>query len=370
MRRALFVSLLPVVATVASCLAPTAIDLHVKSNLCSKLTKVDIYVDHPEPTTSTQGCSDSAGGEVGHLTILPSGALDANVDIAVVGFIGGANCTRDSTGDKGCIVAKRSIPFSPHETLSLPVDLDALCAGFPCPEGTTCFVENGTPVCKDETCDGDAGGNKCITDAGGPDAAISDVTIEPVPPACPAIAVDAGALTWSWSFDKYGNGAIHEDHENWPQVALAGANQITTAGTTKCGAYLLASTQQNLVNMGYKLENNFTIAIAYHSQKDGEVIGLLGPSGGGFDVKMDLGVIKVSFDGAPVFTDSNKTDGTTWHTFVMTVLSSDAGTGSSVAISIDGAAPFFVPQTLYRAASGPLFVGPIDAVDQLEIYAY
>jgi hypothetical protein len=81
---------------------------------------------------------------VGSLAVVPGGADDAPLSIRVV--MGVDRDPRDCTiaQPQGCIFARRSLRYRPHERTVLPIVLFKQCAGVPCDADSTC---NALGVC-------------------------------------------------------------------------------------------------------------------------------------------------------------------------------------------------------------------------------
>jgi hypothetical protein len=383
-RRLLVASLLPVAAVVSSCLGPTEIVIHVTTNACgAPLTHVDFYIEGTNvPSTSASGCADPVSGDVGTLSIVPSGSIDARVKIGVVGALGGAACSNVSTADPGCIIARRELAFDPHTRLDLPIFLDSRCAGFVCADGTTCVADQTGPHCTGLTCDVD-GGVACVGDAGGPDAIATDVistdaiTADVGPPVCKPIYNSSTPL-FSWSFDTSTDPAnVHEDHNIFQQV-LEAKNLLVPGGY--CGLYLTAGSPQTLAPSDSRFDTDTLIfSFAYQAIADGTILQLVSSgANSGFSIAISGGVLKVFFPFSQTgqstpFTDSAKTNDGKWHTFVMNVLTNtppDGGAQVTTATFARDGNPNVSPLVVnYVAAPGPLVAGPIAGIDQLEYRA-
>jgi len=348
---------------------PTEIFLTIDTNACASLSRVDIYVggtDGAAPqVASAPGCTD-VSGRVGTLALLPSGRVDARVQIAVVGAGGGA-CTDPATTEAQCIVSRRVLSFVQHRRLDLPIFLDSACAGHVCPTGQTCEVVQGAPVCVGETCDAD-GGVACALDGG----TLVDVSS---PVVCGATAPDAGAKpTLKWSFDNHNNdGLIHEDNEAVPTQAQA--DGYFANDPTKCGDFYVTRTQAQplAVDTPALVSQSFEVAFLYKMTGDAPLVSLAPDNStfGGWGVQFQGGHITASacasnctFAG----TDSVSTADGLWHAFAMRVVHSDAGTTPLFTLYRDGIA-FASTYVPYAAAPGTLQLqAPGAAIDQLEFY--
>ncbi len=127
-----------------ACRDPTQVTLELRLDFsCSDLGTTAITVGSPgaleskSPTTTTAECD--ASGKVGSLVVVPAGADDAAFGVRVVAGFGGPadDCSAPAYGPS-CIVARRALRFIPSESLRLPIDLRAACAGVPCDATETC----------------------------------------------------------------------------------------------------------------------------------------------------------------------------------------------------------------------------------------
>ena len=127
-----------------------------------------------EPNDDTTGIVASStycdAGALGTLALTPSGDIGGPIALrAVLGVNALAeNCTPQNQFG-GCIVARRSLRYSPHATLSLPIELDQDCLGDPCGPDSTCVHGACTDAgvgCQGNVCAIDAG----QIEAGPPDA--------------------------------------------------------------------------------------------------------------------------------------------------------------------------------------------------------
>ena len=130
-----------------SCREATEVKLTIRTNLPCGDAKawngVAVYVGKPgadvettSPTLVTERCDDS--GSVGSLVIVPSGAKDDAVGLRIV-----AGMTRNpedcaKADYDGCVVARRLVRFSPHESLQLDVSLTIDCLNQGCTVDSTC----------------------------------------------------------------------------------------------------------------------------------------------------------------------------------------------------------------------------------------
>jgi hypothetical protein len=108
--------------------------------------------------TRTTSCD---GGAIGTLALVPRGDIGGPVAVRVVlGVNAKADDCALSNDFSGCIVARRSLRYSPHTRLSLPIDLDQDCLDNPCGADSTCIhgaCSDAGVTCADSTCEIDAG---------------------------------------------------------------------------------------------------------------------------------------------------------------------------------------------------------------------
>lgn len=130
------------------CAQPTEITLELTTDApCNGTVSVTVGSSltnmGADASASTATCANGSTGTIGTLVIVPSGADNASVAIAVTldENDGGTTC---DAGAPGCIVALRSLSFVPHQNIVLPVALSKSCAAMSCPAGETCV--DGTCV--------------------------------------------------------------------------------------------------------------------------------------------------------------------------------------------------------------------------------
>jgi formylglycine-generating enzyme required for sulfatase activity len=192
------------------CRAATEIRVEITTDACTEVRGTAIVVGHASdvdqrgPAATTNGCTRSRGGDgsvgrIGSLVIVPSGAEDEEVGIKIATGLG-KTWQECMGGGEGCIVAKRTIRFSPNTKLDLPIVMSRSCAGVKCADGQTC--DDGK--CKSAQCGG-PDGVSCTTPPpveddggateGGPvDAANSDVRDVAYvgPPSCNGLPLCSG----------------------------------------------------------------------------------------------------------------------------------------------------------------------------------
>ena len=137
----------PLGLVAASCRSPTEIVLKIDTDLeCTDPAQwrgVAVYLGKPgavleQPTLVTTKCDGN--GYVGSVVVAPSGEKDALVGVRVVaGITRNPEDCPDANYD-GCIVARRALRYSPHESLELQVSLLRDCISQPCDATHTCVA--------------------------------------------------------------------------------------------------------------------------------------------------------------------------------------------------------------------------------------
>jgi hypothetical protein len=137
-----------------SCRSPTEIVLDLTTDVpCDKASAggANITVGRFEelerkpPAATTTACTPGVPlNSLGTVVLIPSGADDEPVSVRVVLGVDSPaeTCTRTegiAPDYTGCIVARRSLRYSPHESLRLPIELRKVCEGHACP-GQTCVM--------------------------------------------------------------------------------------------------------------------------------------------------------------------------------------------------------------------------------------
>jgi hypothetical protein len=131
---------------VPSCRDATQVVLNVHTDLpCTgeAWQGVAIYVgepgddvEHTSPTLVSKSCDE--GGAVGSLVVTPSGAKDGELGLRVVAGVSANPEDCEERGYDGCIVARRALRFTPHESLQLDVELTADCVSVGCDAQHSC----------------------------------------------------------------------------------------------------------------------------------------------------------------------------------------------------------------------------------------
>lgn len=132
----------------SACAAPTEIKLSVFTDVpCSGDAEwhgIAVYVggsdqniENKAPALTSTTCDHN--GQIGSLVIVPSGSKSEELDLRVVAGISQNPEDCASHQYQGCIVARRSLRFSPHSELDLEITLSADCRGVGCDPGHTCI---------------------------------------------------------------------------------------------------------------------------------------------------------------------------------------------------------------------------------------
>jgi hypothetical protein len=200
-RRRLAELLLPLAGCVAfggasavSCLSATQITVHVTTNAVCKDTSqwrgVAIYTGSPTDvetkaaTLTTTTCT--AGGQIGSLVLVPTGSDSDEIGIRVVAGLTRAPEDCAANLYDGCIVARRTLRYSPHKSLDVYVALADNCVGVSCDPMHTCV--DGT--CVDSTSPSTTNGAPGGTTVRCGDNGVSCTTSGQV--CCLSVDVDAG----------------------------------------------------------------------------------------------------------------------------------------------------------------------------------
>lgn len=145
--RAAVLGLVAISLGAGACRDATQITLHVRTNLpCTDQTQwrgVAVHVGEPgqdvesaSPTLVTDSCDEQ--GHIGSLVVVPSSSNSAAVGIRVVA---GIDAKPEDCADRdylGCIVARRSLRFTPHSGLDLDIQLNSDCVSVGCDADHTC----------------------------------------------------------------------------------------------------------------------------------------------------------------------------------------------------------------------------------------
>lgn len=131
---------------VTACREPTEITLQIRTNEpCQNgdWPGVAVYVGNPgqdleavAPTLVTTKCDQQ--GYVGSLVVVPSESKHGVLGVRVVAGIKRRPEECAAADYDGCIVARRTLRFTPHSSLELPIDLNADCISVGCDALHTC----------------------------------------------------------------------------------------------------------------------------------------------------------------------------------------------------------------------------------------
>ncbi len=188
------------------CSAPTQITVSVTTDDCTGTNGTTVTVgelgsiEDKAPVASKPTCNQGPdGGTIGSLVIVPSGANDATVAVRVILGVGQdpSACVAPTYGP-GCIVARRSLQYVPHQNVLLPILMSSACKGVACSENETCVegacrsatvpdpatCTSGTGCGEGVLGPADAGGttDAPIGDGGPPEAAPADTSTDSTMP--------------------------------------------------------------------------------------------------------------------------------------------------------------------------------------------
>jgi hypothetical protein len=374
LRRAFFASLF-----FAACYGPTEIRVDISTNACQSLAHTDVYVNGQNVTRAKKldTCPKdlNATVDVGTITLLPTHGIDSNVDIEIVGDVGGgAACDSPDTTDGKCIVARRSLDFIPHQSLPLPIFLDSACAGVTCGDGASCVLTQDGPKCISDC----LGTKSCPVDGGGiEDVIIPDViVVDSGPPLqCQIFTTTTlGPPTFSWSFN---NGTIGDDGNLLaPQPPMAQTTFIVADPPTFCADdYMRSKAGQALATNADMMFTKFAapsfmVGLAYNAAADGPLLSLSSSSQfGGWTISLASGAIQVSLNSInqlnPVYVGKPPTTGG-WHRFGFQLATN--GVNSVLTPYVDGLAGVPIKAAPYQpGGTAALTVGIAD-VDNVVFY--
>ncbi len=97
---------------------------------------VDSNLENKAPALTSTSCDRN--GQIGSLVIVPSGSKDDEIGLRVVAGIGQNPEDCATHQYNGCIVARRSLRFSPHSTIDIDITLTGDCRGVGCDTAHTC----------------------------------------------------------------------------------------------------------------------------------------------------------------------------------------------------------------------------------------
>jgi hypothetical protein len=134
------------IVLVVSCRGATEIFVEARTNLAYRDGLVTTFtVGAPAETEGLAPTTESrepwsVDGFVGSLAVVPNSGSDGRVSVKVVLGIDRAASTCQPPSYTGCIVARRTLSYAPHERLRLPISLYAACKDVPCDAASTCNV--------------------------------------------------------------------------------------------------------------------------------------------------------------------------------------------------------------------------------------
>jgi hypothetical protein len=272
------------VASLWSCLDPTEVTLVISTNLpCTAVTQsggVAISVGPPgddsvSPSAVAKSCSDDGG--VGTLVVVPNGDPKAQLGIRVVVGVDASTSSCDQTNYAGCIVARRSLYYVPHQPLTMPIYLDQACVSVHCDPNSTC--QNGQCVPAETTCTnsicsvtGDGGppdaGPPDASD-GGPTCVTSQASVAVSKTAlAPRVAKTTAGYVVAW-FDSVTSQAEMQSFYLVPPNALPFANAVYVPPMNN--AAILGPLGTDGVNHSLLLQGGAPLTTAYVQTPDGGV---------------------------------------------------------------------------------------------------
>lgn len=239
------------VSSLSHCVGATEImlDLHTDVS-CAVVGVRGVTIAVGEPNDETTGIVTSAtscdAGSIGTLALLPRGDIGGPVAVRVVlGVNTKADDCAAPNAYSGCIVARRSLRYSPHAKLTLPIDLDQDCLDDPCGPDSTCVhgscTDAGT-TCEGNVCGIDAG----AIEAGPPDAGACNTSAligSTSVAATPHIARAAQGYAIAWFTDP---GTIYAEIVDTNGHIVVPARLIAQiSGTTKLDAIATDANDQS-----------------------------------------------------------------------------------------------------------------------------
>jgi hypothetical protein len=138
------------VVGLGACQSPTEVILTVRTDVpCTMVQGTTVTTGtlgaierKPQATDALQCDGVDGNGYFGNVVLVPSGSNTDELAMKVVTGVGQAadQCAPDANGQygKGCIVARRSLRYIPHETLRVNVIMRSSCNGISCGPTETC----------------------------------------------------------------------------------------------------------------------------------------------------------------------------------------------------------------------------------------
>lgn len=250
MRRALAVGLagggIILIALGASCRDTTEVFIEARTDLAYRDGLVTTFtVGAPGETEQLAPTTESrvpwgADGFVGSLAVVPDSGPNGRLAVKVVLGIDRASSACKAPLYAGCIVARRTLGYVPHERLRLPISLYALCKDVPCDAASTCNMlgQCVTAAVDPATCASAVG---CTT-PGDPNVAVTaDASSDaPAPDASASDAANDGAANDGAAIDATldANDAAARDASSTPptpgRVDCKSGSCDLSAGETCC----------------------------------------------------------------------------------------------------------------------------------------
>ena len=141
-----------------SCREPTSIVIEARTNVRpAEVNGTTFAVGAPSLGDDVLRVAETRGvdpdGVIGTLVVIPETSDHAAVSIKLVlGVTASATSCTAANNYKGCVVARRTIRYTPHERLQLPIFLAAECANVACTATSTCVA--GVCVSSETVCEG------------------------------------------------------------------------------------------------------------------------------------------------------------------------------------------------------------------------
>lgn len=158
-------------AWATDCQKTTEVVLRVRATSCAEVGSTTITVGTVEsvekrpPIASRRGC-DASSGEIGTLTLTPSGADDAEVAVKVVTGIGASAESCAPPAYRGCVVARRLVRYTPGESRVVEITIEPECKDVLCDPGATCREGRCVAIVDGGAVDGGAEGGATDAEAG------------------------------------------------------------------------------------------------------------------------------------------------------------------------------------------------------------
>jgi alpha-tubulin suppressor-like RCC1 family protein len=175
-----------VALALVGCRSPTAITVAVDTDVdCPTVVNygTTITVGPPTPeieqraaaATTTECVANGAIAKLGTVVVVPTGEKDDTISIRVVTGVDGPEQTCKAPDYHGCIVARRTLRYIPHEELKVNVTMRGVCKNVVCSPDRTCARGTCVPAVLDSSrCTGAGCGEEALnSSASGDDAGVS-----------------------------------------------------------------------------------------------------------------------------------------------------------------------------------------------------